>query len=150
MNLNKATQLATDLINQNCPDYTFKYDRAIKRFGSCNHSSKLITLSTKLTELNSEEEVKNTLLHEIAHALAGPHHGHDWLWAAHCRRLGIEPRRCYDGDKINKPLQDYHYKATCPNCGREVYRIRRPKRLTSCGRCSNRFNPDYILTYSAI
>jgi hypothetical protein len=51
-------------------------DSAVRRFGTCRYSRKLITLSRQLIELNDQARVLDTILHEIAHALAGPKTGH--------------------------------------------------------------------------
>ena len=48
--------------------WTFLFDRAIRRFGNCNYTKRQISLSAKLTLLNDEPVVRETLLHEIAHA----------------------------------------------------------------------------------
>ncbi len=38
------------------------------------------------------EQVRDTVLHEIAHAIAGPEAGHGPLWKATARRIGATPR----------------------------------------------------------
>ena len=60
--------------------WRFKFDRARLRAGQCRYRSKTITLSKHYVALNvttRPEEVLDTILHEIAHALAGGRHGHD-------------------------------------------------------------------------
>ena len=70
MNLNDAKTLANELMNQHgLYDWTFMFDDAKLRFGQCRHRSKEISLSRELTELNDVVHVKDTILHEIAHAL---------------------------------------------------------------------------------
>jgi len=39
-------------------------------------------------EERSDELVRDTLLHEIAHALVGTAHGHDEVWKAKCLEIG--------------------------------------------------------------
>lgn len=82
-------------------------DTAEKRFGLCSPSRKTITLSRSLVALNSQEEVLDTILHEIAHALAaietGDNCGHDHRWRAICRRIGAKPERCYDSRDVTTP-----------------------------------------------
>ena len=70
MELADAESLALELMRQHglLPRWKFKFDRAIRRFGCCNEGKRLISLSARLTELNSEYEVRDTILHEIAHA----------------------------------------------------------------------------------
>lgn len=75
MNLRKAEEMAQEQIKKWCPEYRFRFDKATRRFGCCWGNLKLITLSKTLTEMNDESEVLNTILHEIAHAIAGNNHG---------------------------------------------------------------------------
>jgi len=57
--------------------------------GRCFHTGKKIYLGLFLTETRSEEEVLNTILHEIAHALVGSlEHPHCWIWKKKCVEIG--------------------------------------------------------------
>ena len=73
MNLDQAEQLALSLMREHglLPRWSFAFDRAERRFGSCNERKRRITLSAAIVRLNSESEVRDTILHEIAHALVG-------------------------------------------------------------------------------
>lgn len=142
--------LATDLMREHGliqQGWKFDFDKAVRRFGCCQHSKKKITLSRKLTELNSEAEVKDTILHEIAHALVGSKHGHDYIWKAMARKIGCSGNRCYQQHEVVVPVMKYS--ATCPVCGNVSQRTKQPPRhrKTSCGKCSNRFDPARILKY---
>ena len=83
------------------------WDDAKKRFGYCSVGKKVISLSRPLTEANPESEVVDTILHEIAHALASLEHqddcGHDERWKAICRRIGARPEACYGEDEVVMP-----------------------------------------------
>ncbi len=85
-----------------------KMDDAKKRFGVCRMGLKEISLSRPLVLLNSEEEVRDTILHEIAHALSWEIHkepcGHDERWKEICVRIGARPDRCYDDEVIQPEL----------------------------------------------
>jgi len=85
-----------------------KLDDARKRFGVCRMGPREISLSRPLIHLNSEEEVRDTILHEIAHALAWIRHrencGHDARWKAICVEIGARPDRCYDEEVISPEL----------------------------------------------
>ncbi|MGJ8725880.1 MAG: SprT family zinc-dependent metalloprotease [Roseibacillus sp.] len=87
--------------------WTGSLDNAERRFGICRPAKREISLSRPLAALNPEEEVLDTILHEIAHALAGietgQNCGHDERWKAICRRIGARPDRCYDGEEVNAP-----------------------------------------------
>jgi hypothetical protein len=87
--------------------WTGGLDRAARRFGVCRGKQKRITLSLALVRLNEEDEVRDTVLHEIAHALAleefGVNCGHDDRWKAICVRIGARPSRCFDGEEVRMP-----------------------------------------------
>ena len=69
MILKDAEALAHQLISDHgLSDWHFEFDRAVRRFGFCMHRARTITLSKRFTLLNPEPEVRNTILHEIAHA----------------------------------------------------------------------------------
>ena len=74
------------------------WDRAQRRFGACWPQRKRITLSRVLTELNAEEQVYDTILRELAHALTFERHGrvrsHGPEWQAIARSLGASARAC--------------------------------------------------------
>lgn len=69
--------------------------------GRCFHKEKLIALSHRMTSVNTEEVVTDTIRHEIAHALAGPKHSHDDVWRAKAVELGATPRAtCRNGNRV--------------------------------------------------
>lgn len=39
-----------------------------------------------------EEDIKDTVLHEIAHAIVGGRHHHDCVWKACCNKMGCKPQ----------------------------------------------------------
>ena len=98
--------LQQSLLRHGLSDWTGGLDNARRRFGMCNFSKKHISLSRPLCELNDETEVRDTVLHEIAHALAWQRHGkncgHDKRWKAICVEIGARPEACYD-DGVVQP-----------------------------------------------
>lgn len=131
MDLQKANSLATSLMETNGltqKGWKFKFDNAVKRFGYCS-SKGIISVSAPLTAVNSEAEVKNTILHEIAHAIAGNHHDHDNYWQTVCKNIGGDGKRCY-GSEVVKP--SLRYKAVCSTCNKEFQKARL-SRLASIG-----------------
>lgn len=136
MNLEKAEQRAKELLEKNgLTDWNFCFDRAKKRFGLCNYTTKTISLSRYLVELNTLENVQKVILHEIAHALAGIHAGHGPKWKKIVQEIGGVPERCY-GESIHTP--PLRYTATCPQCGKTVQR--KTKRTIACKSCCNTFS----------
>ncbi len=119
-------------------------DRAKTRAGVCRSSTRQIGLSAPLTALHTEEEVLDTILHEIAHALVGPEHGHDAIWRAKAREIGSSGERCVPADAPRVPGD---WVGRCP-AGHEKPRHRAPTRLMSCGRCSRTFDVNHLFTWT--
>ena len=116
-------QLANQLMRaHNLVSWRFEFDRANRRAGCCHHSTKSISLSYSFVVMNDESEVKDTILHEIAHALAGRGHGHNDYWKQICVRIGARPNRCYDTDIVSMPKGKYV--AHCPTCQKEYNKHR--------------------------
>ena len=58
------------------PSWTFAFDHARTRAGLCNYAAKRISVSRLLAARYDDDEIHQVLLHEVAHALAGPDAGH--------------------------------------------------------------------------
>lgn len=127
MKLTQAQTMARELMSEHgvARDWKFSFDNAKKRFGRCSHQKRTIQLSAPITLLNDEAAVKDTILHEVAHALAGPGQGHNSVWKACCRQVGANPERCYDTADVVSPASPWKYQ--CPKCGVEAPVYRRPK-----------------------
>lgn len=126
--------LARSLMNQHgLQDWTFTYDHAKCRAGICRYSRKTIQLSIHFVQRNSDEEITDTILHEIAHAIAGYKAGHGPEWKAVCRRIGAKPIRCYDSEKVDMPKGKYS--AKCPSCAKEFTKHKKVTRKYHCIAC---------------
>ncbi|NBT51009.1 MAG: hypothetical protein EBT12_05555, partial [Marivivens sp.] len=82
------------------------FDDAKTRFGQCRYTPKEISLSRPLTKANDEEQVRDTILHEIAHALT-PGEGHGNVWKKVAIKIGCDGKRCYDSKSIITPESKY-------------------------------------------
>lgn len=143
MNLDAAQALALELMRQHrLHDWTFTFDRAKRRFGCCYYELRRISLSAHLVQLNSEEHVRDTILHEIAHALAGRKAGHGQAWQAIAQMLGCSTFRCYGQEVVQPPPQ---FEGTCPGCQRKIRRFRRKR--VACARCSPCFDPRFLFIW---
>lgn len=126
MNLNQVLSLGHSLMKQHgltSLGWGFELDNAKRRFGVCRYRPQTISISRHLAALNDEAKVKDTILHEIAHALVGPGHGHNHVWKRKCIEIGAKPERCYSSDEVETPKLRYY--AICEGCGVEHQRVKR-------------------------
>jgi predicted SprT family Zn-dependent metalloprotease len=146
MRLEDAETLARSLMAEHkLRGWTFRFDNAKRRFGSCSFDTKTISVSRHLAVLNDEGAVRDTILHEIAHAMAGAGHGHDARWRILAHSIGATGTRCYDDDKIHTPPG--RWIGTCAACGYQT-QPRHRRREGSCGRCSSSFDLRFLLTWT--
>lgn len=159
MELKEAERLANFLVDAwglSNEGWVFKWDHAKRRFGQCSYHTKTISLSRYLVELNDRPDVEDTILHEIAHALAGGRAGHGPEWKRECRRVGAKPKACYKTSEIQAPPPNYV--GICPHCMKvreKRYRMKTMTYTLACGPCCDNFNDgkwtrDFALQWSAV
>ncbi len=94
--------------------WSFAFDNAKVIFGRCYFYNKKITMSLPLFEANKTNnfiQVWDTLLHEMAHALAfihDNHHQHGKEWKEWCVKVGAKPQRCYTDAEVTAVTHKYH------------------------------------------
>ncbi len=132
---------ANELLDQhNLTDegWTFEFNNTKRIMGQCSYTNKKIYFSLNFIN-NSWEEIEDTLLHEVAHALA-PGEGHNHVWKSTARSIGANPIRCYDSTVV-KSAAKFNYMMQCqnPNCGRKWYRYRMRRRNfgSMCPTCNS-------------
>lgn len=128
-------------------DWRFEFDAAVRRFGHCRFEARTISLSRHLVALNEVQVVRDTILHEIAHALAGPRHGHDAVWRRTAVHVGARPDRTF-GDEVASPPAPWV--GTCPGCGSrlERHRLLRRTRQLACAACGRgRWQREYVYVW---
>lgn len=133
MEIKQAEQMARELMGLHGlirEGWSFGFDRAVRRLGYCRHSNKSISLSAPVTINNPEETVRNTILHEIAHALMGSAHGHDTAWRMKAMSIGCNGERC---STITNPVPG-KWALKCVKCAVELPYYRRPNaaRIARC------------------
>ncbi|QEL15606.1 SprT family zinc-dependent metalloprotease [Limnoglobus roseus] len=120
--------------------WQFGFNSNVRRAGVCRYPTRTrpgrIELSRHFIAHNSADEILDTILHELAHALVGHDHGHDAVWRAKCVEIGARPERCY-GQHVAMPKG--RWQAVCPGCSKAFDRHRRPKRVTGwhCKACGS-------------
>lgn len=126
----------------------FQFDQATRRAGQCRYgkggSPGTLSFSAPLMSLWTPEQQRDTVLHEIAHALTRGH-GHDASWQLECIRVGADPTRTWghNGEEELEP----RWTGTCP-AGHTAGRERQPSRQISCDLCSSHFDPRSLFTWT--
>lgn len=130
MNKAQAQSYAFEKINELLPsDWTFVWSNGKKILGYCCYRNKHISLSLYTIGRVSDEEQKDTILHEIAHALnwiENNQRGHGKSWKTICKRIGAIPQRCFKGKISNT---EYKYELKCPKCNHTAGLHRMSKKI---------------------
>lgn len=144
MDLTGVRELARGLMDEHgLHRWTLQFDSAKRRAGLCRYDTRVISLSRHLTALYSADEVTETVLHEIAHALAGPKAGHGPAWRRVAREIGATGQRCVAADAPTVPAP---WVGHCP-AGHAHQRFRRPIRPMSCSRCRPGFSVEHLVQW---
>lgn len=133
---------ARKLLDENgLEDWSVRFDRSIRRVGVCHEKSRMISFSSWGVETRELDSLDSTIIHEVAHALAGAARGHDEVWRRTAKYLGDpDPTRVAKG-KMHKPPN--MYEAHCPDHGYLDFRVRRPQSPLYCKKCSD--NNDIVI-----
>lgn len=108
-------------------DYNLKFTRSCTVLGVCQPGLRTIKLSKPYLTVGSDEEILDTIRHEIAHALA-PLDGHGRLWKLQCLVVGCKPLRCgksHLGEALMQTIAKFT--GTCADCQQPIYYARKPK-----------------------
>lgn len=81
--------------------WDFDFMNARSSIGRCDYRNKLIMYSTHWAEVNTDESVWDTALHEMAHALH-PFDGHGPKWKRTFIALGGNGKRCAPKEKLGE------------------------------------------------
>ncbi len=123
-------QLAASLLARHgLGDWCFEFDHATRRAGCCDYRRRRITLALQFARQGDEEQLRETLLHEIAHAMVGPKHHHDAHWRAKALQIGASGERCHQL-RFHPP----RYLVACAN-GCWIATAERRRRRIVCRRC---------------
>ena len=113
MDLLEIATMARELMDfHGLQDWIFKFNRSkYKKYGNCCYSLKTINITSfySFREASYDSLIKDTILHEIAHALVGRGHEHDSIWKAKCIEIGCIPNRFCES--LNIPRK---YLCICP------------------------------------
>lgn len=103
--------------------------------GLCKYKKKVVELSYALVNKAEAEEINNTILHEIAHAIVGPRQKHNKIWQTKFLEIGGDGKRLgnnyiEDGYNWIRFCPDYHFiqrlyrkrkgHFLCPTCHKDI------------------------------
>ena len=125
------------------PGWSFAFDHAKRRAGQCDYTARRITVSRYLAEKFDDDEIHQVLLHEVAHALAGPKAAHGPKWQRIAEELGYVGGRTHDGDIAHERAP---WIGHCP-AGHEHFRFRKPTRESSCAKCARGFSRAHLIVW---
>jgi predicted SprT family Zn-dependent metalloprotease len=118
--------------------------------GVCYMQKKQIALSKYYVENNPEVEVRNTMLHEIAHAISPSCEHHGYVWRKNFKDLlikfkqPIKVSRCYNSQEVKMPKGKY--KITCEICNATWSQHHQTKKIRNAfankGYMLNRWHKD--------
>ena len=145
MNMNELKKLVNELTNEHEVNLPIVFRNTLRAHGSVHAiggKPVQMSFSRHLTRM-SDDDIRDTILHEIAHALDYKQRGksgHDEAWKAICRKIGAKPSRSSEN---GFPRDLFKYEIKCTNCGqvvayrqvaskRTIERIAR-SRHTECG-----------------
>lgn len=116
-------------------DWSFKLNKNTSSLGLCNYGKKTIEISIWNVWSNKFSDVRNTILHEIAHVIAGWYgdYGHGKVWKRIAISIGC------DGERCNHMKTPNRYLTSCPSCGRKGEQNVKRNRL-ACRNCCDKWN----------
>jgi predicted SprT family Zn-dependent metalloprotease len=107
-----------------------------------------IELNPRLLDF-APDEVRSTMLHELAHLLAYARAGrrrikaHGAEWRQACRELGIPHESVTHSLPLPSREMAKKWRYTCPVCQESIERVRKMKRYAGCYRCCKEHNGGY-------
>ena len=137
-------QLGKELLDlHGLSDWRLFVDNAKTIAGRCWYNQKVISISGGYVKKATDAQIRNTLLHEISHALAGPGSGHDAKWQRIALRIGCDAKSCHD-----VRFTDPQWHVFCP-CGvNDFMRIKVTKSLRDaiCKVCNQPLKIERVTT----
>lgn len=141
---------AARMLDHGLTGWAFGFGRGKRTLGTtrvkAGAATGTIRLSRYLVTGGSEAMLRETLLHEIAHAVAFVRHGrralnHGPLWRRVAREVGASPRATCGGPPVAPP----RHVLVCLRCGERIGLYRRPKHPVAAYRhrgCGGTFRAD--------
>jgi len=131
--------LRGEMNKQGLNNWSIGFNNRKSSAGLTNLKKHSIVLSRFLLMFASDDQILDTMRHEIAHAIDYEQRGftnHDRFWKLVARRVGANPQRVVEDDSWAKKIPS-KYTYVCERCGYSVNVNRRLKNMDHrfCGVC---------------
>lgn len=114
-NLYEIEVLAKSLMNEHLDDsWSFGWNDRKRSLGVCNYRDRTVKLSREWMRKLPMKDVTDTILHEIAHAIAGPGYGHGPVWKRAAVKIGAVPSYRCSREASKAAAPDPKYVIVCP------------------------------------
>lgn len=128
--------------------WKFKWSNSKRVAGLCTYTTRTLEFSHIISISGTEEEFRDTVLHEIAHALVGPNHGHGSVWKSKAISIGCSGKRT---SNIDLPIEHSNWSGVC-TLGHRIGVTRKPKYIDiesgySCGKCAPGIKSHIVTWY---
>lgn len=95
--------------------WNLTFNNRKRALGICSYTKKEVQISLQFMTTCDEDRIRNTVAHEIAHALVGHKAGHNRVWRSTHRALGGDGQRCTDVGEENRPKHSWELVNTLNN-----------------------------------
>jgi predicted SprT family Zn-dependent metalloprotease len=127
---NEFTKYVNTLINKYLKkSWYVYYFNSTTGLGLCDHKHLALEFNYDLIYYGSENQKKDTALHEIAHAIDMEKRGksdHTQIWKSIAKSIGANPSR--KSDTSLEYMEHANYIGFCNNCNAKFFRIKKPTR----------------------
>lgn len=123
--------------------WSLEFDNAKTRAGVCKHGPKIIGLSRLFIDVSTDEEIMQTVLHEIAHAMVDAKAGHNKVWRETATAIGYR-HKPLDGREIGE--RNAPWIGQCLK-GHDFYRFQRPRSAMYCKACHSKGFRDPVIRW---
>ncbi len=136
--LQDVQALAQELIQKYVPHYRFEFDERKIRAGATKFGEKVVSVSRRFAQSVQvpNHAVRDTILHEVAHAMAGYAAAHGPVWKRQAVAIGCTGDRCH-----TFKFTAAKYRLKCPCGANDLERHQLPKGFLQgrwhreCARC---------------
>lgn len=128
-------------------DWNAEMNNSRTALGQCHFDDMRLEFSRLILPKVNHITRFDTILHEIAHAIAGKDAAHGPEWIAVAYEIGCTARPTVETHSYSVKETNYSWIGVCPS-GHRIGRTFKPKNFYhSCNRCTDRYSPAHIFRW---